>query len=158
METLNIQNWIVNYDRKETLFAYNQIDIGGPEACGCEPCLNFAAARETIYPKDIREIFDHIGIDYRKESEVFHCNKEDNGLHCYGGEFLFVGSVENTDEAYDPSEVKANVLNFEDNAQNFVWSFSARVAYRQSVFENKPVALFHFAARVPWVLQTKEPL
>ncbi len=157
METLNIQHWIVKYDRRETLLAYSQIDIGGPEACGCEPCLNFAAARETIYPKDIREIFDHIGIDYRKESEVFHCNKEDNGLHCYGGEFLFVGSVENTDEAYDPSEVKANVLNFEDNAQNFVWSFSARVAYRQSVFENKPVALFDFAARVPWVLQIQEP-
>jgi hypothetical protein len=157
METLNIQNWIVRYDRRETLLAYSQIDMGGPEACGCEPCLNFAAAREKVYPKDIREVFDHIGIDYRKESEVFHCNKEDNGLHCYGGEFLFVGSVENTDEAYDPSEVKANVLNFEDNAQNFVWSFSARVAYRQSVFENKPTALFFFAARVPWVLQTKEP-
>jgi hypothetical protein len=152
METFNIQHWIVHYDKNATRQAYSQIDIGGPEACGCAPCLNFAAARGTIYPKDIREIFDLIGIDYRKESEVFHCNKEDNGLHCYGGEFLFVGC-----EAYEPSEVKANVLSFEDKAQNFVWSFSARVTFRQSVFENKPVALFDFAARVPWILQTKEP-
>ncbi len=157
METLNIQHWIVKYDKSATRLAYSQIDMGDPEVCRCEYCLNFAAARDEVYPIEVMKVLEEIGIDYRKESEVFFCNKEDDGKLCYIGELCFVGRVENTNEAHEPFEGKADLLTFEDEAQIFVWYFSNRATPRQSVFENKPIAIFYFGARVPWVLQTKEP-
>ena len=157
METLQIGPWVIKYDADSTRKVYEHIPDGDADGCVCEFCLNFAAAREKIYPNDIRTLFDRIGIDYKKESEVFHCNKENSGLHCYSGEFCFVGIAENTEEAYELSEDRANVLTFEDDSQNFVWSFSAKATRHLSVFEDKPIATFLFAARVPWTLQAPEP-
>jgi hypothetical protein len=154
---MNIKHWIVKYDKIATRLAYSQIDVGIPESCPCEYCPNFVAVRDEVHPIEVLKMLEKIGIDYRKESEVFFCNKEDDGKLCYAGELCFVGSVENTNEAYEPFEGKANVLTFEDKAQIYIWNFSNVAFPRLSVFKNKQVASFYFSVRVPWVLQTKEP-
>ena len=67
---------------------------GGPELCGCADCRNFIASRENIYPGEVRKLFDELGIDYRKETEVLWRSRLENGLHQYGGKFHFPGRVE----------------------------------------------------------------
>lgn len=157
METLHIKPYIVKYDEKATRQAYSQIDIGDPERCGCQHCLNFAAARDKVYPMEVLSLFDKIGIDYRKESEVYHLNKIKPGWHCYGGWFHFVGRLEYTDDARKPSENQAEVSSFDDEKQQFTWRLSSRVGPGHTVFQDQQVVQINFTAKVPWVLEVEEP-
>jgi hypothetical protein len=91
METLSIGRWLLKYDKRATILAYDQIQSGAAQSCSCDYCLNFVAARDKIYPLKVKAIFEQLGVDYKKELEVFYCNKEKTGLHCYAGEFHFVG-------------------------------------------------------------------
>ncbi|HLY98969.1 MAG TPA: hypothetical protein VKT33_07880 [Candidatus Angelobacter sp.] len=50
------------------------------------------AQRETVYPEDFRRLLDQIGIDFRKEGEVYEC-VADGSFRIYGGWFYFAGQL-----------------------------------------------------------------
>ena len=52
MRTLKTEMAVISCDYEGTVRVYSQIDIGGPEECGCDDCLNFVAARDTVYPEE----------------------------------------------------------------------------------------------------------
>ena len=90
MELLEYDGWILRYDREATKRAYEEIETGDPENCGCDPCLNFAASRDRIYPEEFRWLLDKLGIDPKKEVEVYHLAMIERGIHKYGGWFHFI--------------------------------------------------------------------
>lgn len=100
METLTIYKWKLRLDREATRAAFTGIPTGAPELCGCSHCTNFVAQREHIYPPPVIEVFDQLGIDPRKESEICHYNGDENGVQHYGGWFHFVGSIESGPELF----------------------------------------------------------
>ena len=157
IKKMNIEQWIVECDYEATQLAYSQVATGSAEQCSCDYCHNFVPSRENVYPKKVCILFDQIGIDYKKEFEIYFLNKEKSGLYCYGGEFCFVGSLQNKTELVSPDEPVLWTLNFKDDNQNFTWILSDKISSRYLDFSDKPLLLFIFAARIPWVIKTKEP-
>lgn len=155
MNTITIREWLVTHDEKATRIAYEQIITGGAEKCGCDYCLNFAAARERVYPSEVRDLFEQLGIDYRKEAETFHCNREETGLHCYSGWFHFIGSLGYLYPKHAALD-RTQILELAPGSQ-FVWSLSQSMDQCHSVFKNKSLVQFGFAAIIPWVIDIAEP-
>jgi hypothetical protein len=88
--------WEFNCDRQATADAYAGATRGDSERCSCNGCRNFVAARSQVFPKAFIEFLDSLGIDSRKDGEVYHNAQLPSGLHDYGGWFHFVGTLNKT--------------------------------------------------------------
>ena len=94
MTTIKFRDWELTVDRELTKTTYDKVIMGGPESCGCGDCRNFANNRESIYPEEIKKLFSEIGIDYKKETEIWHIYRDEDGFHHYSGWFHFKGHCE----------------------------------------------------------------
>jgi hypothetical protein len=88
--------WEFSCDRQATVDAYAGATRGDSERCSCNGCRNFVAARSQVFPKAFIEFLDSLGIDSRKDGEVYHNAQLPSGLHDYGGWFHFVGTPNKT--------------------------------------------------------------
>jgi hypothetical protein len=70
---------------------YARIACGGADTCNCLPCRNYRLVREAAYPPEFRALLAELGVDYRKELEVYFGVPLANGSHIYEGWFCFVG-------------------------------------------------------------------
>jgi hypothetical protein len=93
IKTVVWRDWVFESDNGITQATYEQVECGGADSCICNDCKNFAAGREKAFPAEIRHLFESLGIDITKESEVCHYTKLENGLHHYGGWFHFKGRI-----------------------------------------------------------------
>ncbi len=91
MTTIKYKDWEFIVDKKLTKQTYEKVEIGGAESCTCNNCKNFTSNRENIYPQETKELLTSLGIDYRKECEVWHYCKDEFGRHYYSGWFHFKG-------------------------------------------------------------------
>jgi hypothetical protein len=90
---IEIGRWKIASDAESPRKAYAATLMGGPEECGCRPCLNFAAQRDETYPPDVMQLFEQLGIAPNRETEIYHMARLESGKHLYGGWFHFVGSI-----------------------------------------------------------------
>lgn len=90
---VNYKNWIFEVDDDRTREVYQSLSMGSPEACGCSTCQNFIVNRTGIYPNEFRKLLTDLGVDYQKESEVYHMYRTEKGMHFYGGWFHFKGKI-----------------------------------------------------------------
>src|SRR5262245_24899581 len=93
METLELPGWRIQYDRAATLSAYAHVPTGGAESCGCDPCCNWAETRARLFPPELQQLLDRLGIPFDREAEVYHNARLESGLHSYEGWYHFVGQV-----------------------------------------------------------------
>lgn len=91
MTTIKYRDWELIVDKELTKLTYEKVEVGGVESCTCSECKNFANNRENIYPNEIKELLTNLGIDYRKECEVWRYSIDESGRHCYSGWFHFKG-------------------------------------------------------------------
>ena len=87
------RNWVFEVDYQRTYEVYKQNEKGRPESCGCNNCRNFLVNRKQIYPVEFKNLLVELGIDYKKESEIYHIYRAENGKHLYGGWFHFKGKI-----------------------------------------------------------------
>ncbi|WP_439482758.1 hypothetical protein [Cyclobacterium plantarum] len=92
-KTVKYRDWTFEVDYERTKEIYDMVEQGSPERCACNDCKNFATNRENIYPDEIKFLLSKFGIDYRKESDIYHMARLDNGFHHYGGWFHFKGKI-----------------------------------------------------------------
>lgn len=97
MTTIHFRDWILTVDREVTASTYAAVANGSSEDCKCDECINYLANRSNAFPEEIKLLFDRLGIDYRKESEVWRMYKVKDGIHLYSGLFHFKGSFEGKD-------------------------------------------------------------
>jgi hypothetical protein len=156
MERLVIRRWKLQSDAKATRMALSNVATGSPESCGCVECLNFAAARDRAYPSEALSVFKQLGIDSRKESEIWHTHRDLSGLHHYGAFFHFVGAIESGTDAlvmvnshgtYDLERIEAG----------FDFGFTSNVALVPAAFGSNPIVQLEFQTKIPWVLTGTEP-
>src|SRR4051812_22566967 len=102
MERMVFGRWHISYDPDATRGAHNAVALGSSEECGCCHCLNFIETRAHVYPPEVLRLFDRLGIDFRKEVEVYQLARLDSGLQLYGGFFHFVGSIDTGADAIRP--------------------------------------------------------
>lgn len=157
MSTLRFGRWEISADAESTRKAYASVLLGGPEKCGCEPCLNFAAARNQIYPADVLALFARLGISSSREVEIYYMGRLAPDRHLYGGWFHFVGSILSGADA--AKQVAENLWQpeFERISEHFKMGFSSRVELAREPFAGLPLVQLEFTAEVPWVLAAPEP-
>jgi hypothetical protein len=156
MEIVNVGRWNLKTNCAETCMAHSGVPIGSPESCGCEQCLNFASARDRAYPPEALAIFEQLGIDPRKESEIWYTHRDESGMHHYGGFFHFVGCIESGKDAKQiVNEVRT--FDLEPIEGYFEFAFTSNAQLIPESFSGKQIVQLEFQTRVPWVLKTPEP-
>jgi len=157
VKSLEYGRWKLSSDAAATRTAYAKITAGSPEECGCEPCRNFAAQRNTIYSPAARALFEALGIRSDREAEIYHMSRVESGRHLYGGWFHFVGFIVSGADA--AKLVSENVWrpDLESESENFGLGFTARVHLVREPFKGSPLVQLEFNAHVPWILEAKEP-
>ena len=151
METIAVGSWRITVHREATAKVYRGLQ-GDPERCGCRECRNFVAAREVVYPKVFQELLEHLGIDYRKESEVYHFCRLQNGSHLYGGCYHCIGTVEATGEGGSRDHICLDPAR-----PDFRLTVGSCRALAPDDFGDEELVELTFEVEVPWVLPGSEP-
>jgi hypothetical protein len=150
---VKFRDWVLNCDPDETRLAYNAMK---EYTCGCASCKNFVVIRERAYPKDALALFDQLGIDHRKEAEVYSSHIK--GTISYGGFFHFLGSILSGRDAYRQRAETAWTVELEPINENFSIGFTKQVALIPKPFEGKTVTQLDFwASNLPWVVSDPQP-
>jgi hypothetical protein len=139
--------WEYTCDLQATRDAYARIEHGGADACSCNGCRNFAAARLMVFPSGFTAFLECLGVDSTKDFEVYRNGQLSPGIHHYGGWFHFVGTLDRTGD-FSPVQ--------------FVDGFSAyltrKCAPNLPALNGMPLVQVEFVAeKVPWVLLEPEP-
>jgi hypothetical protein len=116
--------------------------------CACTPCKNYLSARERFYPSDFLAILQALGVDYRRDIEIYHMARLESGKHLYGGWFYFVGTVKQ-----DPT-TPSPMLPSSD--PDFRYFFHNRPAWLPGSFKELRLATIEFEAQRPWVIEAPE--
>jgi hypothetical protein len=134
--------WEYTCDLRATRQAYARTERGGADACSCNGCRNFIAARPQVFPSRFLAFLDSLGISSTKDFEVYHNAQLTPGVHDYGGWFHFVGSL---DKGGDFPMVQI--------AEGFSASLCRKSAPNLPALIGLPLVHVEFhAERVPWVL------
>jgi hypothetical protein len=93
MQTFQIFNHTFLVDRGETKRVYSRIDAGSSQMCECVYCRHYLQNREAIFPPELNELLDKLGIDVEKDYEVVYLGPEPDGYLLYSIFFDFKGTV-----------------------------------------------------------------
>ena len=159
MRMIEIYPWKIKYDHDHTILAYSKMEHGDADNCDCSMCQNFRELRGCLYPESILRVLEDIGVNYRKECDISHVCKLENGRHLYLGGFYYVGEVEYLDEKYRPSEEIDNITVAVN--ETFSWHFTHILFAPNAmpdVSGDKKLIEIAFSAELPWVIDLPEPL
>ena len=148
MDLIEFAGWTVACNVDSTRQAYAEMSVGGPEECGCLHCRNFAAARSQLYPPAVLVLFEQLGIDPTRETEVYHLAPDgsdadgppETRMHRYGGWFHAIGDVVTDREGYE-------IL-----SPDFQLTIIRGGVVIPSPFPHTPLFRLEFNARVPWII------
>ena len=118
--------------------------------------LNFIAQREQSYPREVLDLLARLGIDYRREAEVYHLARLPSGMHQYGGWFHSAGSFEGP----DPWEADASGrrrLRMTPVDGRFSLTFRRDAQLAPDPLKDQPLVQLEFLVHVPWILDRPEP-
>lgn len=119
---ISYRNWDFEVDFERTKHVYALVESGSPENCSCGDCKNFALNRENIYPQEFKNLLSDLGIDYKKESEIFSISLDKNTSQ-YGGWFHFKGKILKGKDANIPLGNNANNVEFFKISEEFEIAF-----------------------------------
>jgi len=157
MKSVTFARWELDYDPSTTRGLYSKLTSGAPEDCGCPPCRNFAASRKQLYPAQVLDLFDELGIAFDREAEIYHTHRVEPGKHHYGGWFHFVGRIVDGADASRQIASTAWTFDLEKVGESFELGFTHRLGLLPSTFRSLPIVQLEFQATIPWVLSEPEP-
>ncbi|MDR7239148.1 hypothetical protein [Neobacillus drentensis] len=147
MEQIKVGSRVIEIDVKRTKEFYKNYQLI-TEDCGCDYCSNYLLACDT-FPKDIMNIFNLLGIDPRKEGEVYECLENEDGTHLYGGFYHIVGRIIDGPDLWIPTEEGEEFSSLGHN--EIETEFNKDLALVPDDFP-RPVIQFEFQMNVPWLL------
>lgn len=92
IHTINFKNWAFDVDQTLTKTLYSNIMWGRADTIPKKEFKNYVVQRKYIFPQEVLDLFSELGVDYKKELKIKHCNEED-GLNTYCGNFYAVGDM-----------------------------------------------------------------
>jgi hypothetical protein len=137
---LEVAGAAIAAEREATREIYARIAHGGADACNCQACRNYRMVREYAYPAEFLHLLDELGIDHRKELEVYFGVPVQGGLHHYQGWFCFVGKAYGR-SATSPAHNAAFTYRIDDSGRE-----------PPAEFDGQRVVHLWFATSVPWKL------
>jgi hypothetical protein len=88
-------------------------------------------------------LFNELGVNYKRDAETYHTARLESGLHLYGAWFHFVGAV--VKESIGPATL-----------DNLTIDFIPDNALAAKAFENQPLVQVEITVKLPWVLSEPE--
>jgi hypothetical protein len=157
VETINIFRWSLEVDPQTTRAAHALLNRGGAEECGCDPCRNFIAARDQVFTAEFILLLRALGVDPRREVEVYHNARLPSGLHCYGGWFHAVGKIAAGGECWREVKPRIRIPELESLSPQLAIGFQLECALVREPFRGLSLIQVEFQAEVPWVISAPEP-
>ena len=148
------KDWEFEVDKELTSQTYDNISLSGADTCRCNDCKNYVAYRDKVFPDGVKELFENLGINYRKEVEVSHWEKLDNGLFHIGGWFHFKGKVLSGKNYRVPLQGGGFTFDLTKVSENFSIGFAE--GNDLTFFEDKTgLVQIEFDTNIPWVIDGK---
>lgn len=149
--TLHYREWTFEVNRDLTQKTYAAVVGSGADTCVCNDCKNYVAYRDHVFPTEITTLLADLGIDYRKEVEVFSYEVLPNGRHHLAGWFHFKGRVLAGPDYREPLPGGGHTLNLTSITDNFSIGFAEGSALAH--FEDKKgLVQVEFETTIPWVI------
>lgn len=152
-DPIHFKRWVLLAEPERTAEAYRAIERSAAEVCGCDPCRNFLAQRDQIYPAEALALFAQLGIDATREAEVYHMARVGPGRHHYGGWLHFVGTLQSGEDSKSVLGDGGTRVSFEELTAEFAIAFTRVVDLVSPAFGRLPVMQLEFAVELPWVLK-----
>lgn len=149
------RDWEFEVDRELTQQTYSTVLMSGAESCICQDCENYVAFRDRIFPDEVIELFENLGIDYRKEVEVFSLESLPNGLHYIAGWFHFKGQILKGKNCCVPLPSGGNTLDLTTITDVFSIGFTEGDALTFFSDKNGLIQV-EFQTYIPWVISDRE--
>jgi hypothetical protein len=143
MPKIIYRDWIFDADVGVTCAGYETISVGGVETCDCAGCRNFLAQRDSVFPAEVLKLFSELGVDYKRDAEIYHTARLEPNLHLYGGWFHFVGTI--LKEPIGPATL-----------DNFTIDFIPNRDLAAKAFAHQPLVQIEITVKLPWVLSEPE--
>jgi len=154
LEVIEYKDWIFEINKQSTEEAYKKIGLSGTESCNCNYCKNFITARDLIYPEEVRELFNKLGIDIGKEADASEFYKLENGLHYYSGLFHFKGRILKGKDSAVSLPSGGFTVELTEITPNFSIGFTNDNSL--SLFEEKEnLVQIDFSANLPWLVDVE---
>ena len=148
---VKFRDWTFEVDKEYTVQTYRDISGSGADTCGCNDCKNYVAYRDKVFPKEITDLFNQLGIDYKKEVEITSWETLLNGLHHIGGWFHFKGQVLRGKDYRVPLPSGGHTFDLTPITGNFSIGFAE--ANDLTFFEDKTdLVQVEFGTNIPWVI------
>lgn len=160
VETVRFRMWELSADPQATREAYDAIDIGWPEFCGCVHCKNFVLARAVAYPPEALELFTRLGVTASREQEVVPVEPLGPLAYFYTGSFPIIASLTSGPDFWKPNPSGGLMNDREGTAflgDKFRMGFTNHLTRTPRPFRGKPVLQLEFAVEVPWVIPKRMP-
>lgn len=156
MRKVKFRDWEFEVDTVLTRRTYAKVQNGFSEGCDCNYCLNYYPQKDNIFPKEIKNLFEDLGIDYHKESECISSfdisefsasDKYLDKLYGYGGWFHFSGKI-----VYG-KELNENLKIYDTTLITDKFSIGFRKEKSLNFFESDvPLVQVEFAVEIPWII------
>jgi hypothetical protein len=148
---LKYRDWEFEVYRELTQQNYENIIGSGADGCECNDCKNYVAYRDNVFPDEIRQLFDSLGIDYKKEVEITSWEILPNGLHHIGGWFQFKGHILTGKDCRIPFPSGGYTLDLTTIEDNFsIGFFNGNTSTYFA--DNDKLVQIEFATFIPWVI------
>ena len=122
------------------------------DGCSCDGCCNYFFATE-LFPKEVKDFFDKLGIDCKKATEIMVWCSEDNGKYLYyGGFYHLCGSIL-SGEDYWKDDGTINMPQLYHISDGYSVGFSRQTALLEKDFPHPVIQMEIDFHKVPWVLE-----
>ncbi|HVK56455.1 MAG TPA: hypothetical protein VM532_15690 [Burkholderiales bacterium] len=140
---VEIGDYVLDIDPERTRKTYLEIEKGGAESCGCSYCRNYLTAIPEALPEEVLQFFSKVGIDLKKDAEVYEQGEMSPGVRSYGGEYYFWGTV-----VAEPKKEQRL-------SKGFRFAFMRPSPLAQKQFQSEGALCLYFNTELPWVLENE---
>jgi len=153
MTTITFRDWTFTVDREATRSACASVVNGSAEDCKCNDCQNYVACRAMAFPDEIILLLDQLGVDYKKEIDIWRMCKDEDGKHRYSGFFQFKGSFEGKD-CFVPTTGRGGKMSMTAIDESFGIGFTVAEDFTYFKDKNNLVQV-EYETKVPWTIDKK---
>lgn len=147
------REWEFEVDRELTRWTYEEVRSSGADSCVCDDCKNYVAFRDKVFDDEIKQLFDDLGIDCKKEVEITTYQRLPDGLHLIGGWFHFKGRMLTGKDCRVPFPSGGHTLDLSAITDKFSIGFTVGNDLAHFADETGLVQI-EFMTYIPWVIDT----
>lgn len=151
MATVIFKEWAFEVDKELNRKAYEGFVNSGADTCDCGNCKNYLKFRESVFPVEIKSLFNDLGIDYKKEFDIITNYKTSNGLYNTMGWFHFKGNILSGKNCAAELPNGGHSVEVVPVLENFAIGFATGTG--MTYFEDESGLIeFLFETDIPWVI------